>query len=243
MNVLGYFKILLPCMILALGSACDDDDLDMYDNDPKLYFFKGNYNYGEVYQPADSIVYSFRTAMPGITQDTVHIWAWIMGFPSDEDRAYALEQVITGGADEAVAGRHFVPFDDAAYANLLVVPAHAEKFRVPVIVLKDASLDEKEVRLEIRFKANQNFKTGIDEQQHFAICFSNLMSKPANWDRSWRYSFGEWSSDKMEFVIKYLGITDFDNPSTDVGEWNYLKALAIQKLLEHPDEYPGLSFD
>lgn len=243
MNVSGYFKILLPCLVMALGSACDDNDLDMYDNDPKLYFFKGNYNYGEIYQPADSVVYTFRTAIPGITQDTIYIWAWIMGLPSDGDRAFALEQVVTGGAREAVSGRHFLPFDDRAYDSLLVVPAHVEKFRVPVIVLKDPSLDEEEVRLEIRFKTNQNFKTGIAEQQHFTILFSNLMSKPANWDRSWRYSFGEWSSDKMEFVIKYLGITEFDDPSSDVGEWNYLKALAIQKLLEHKDEYPGLSFD
>lgn len=231
-------------MIAGLG-GCRSDELGSYENDPKLYFFKGNHNYGQIVQDT-STRFSFKAVDPEATRWNVDVYAQTMGLLSESDRPYEVEQVITGVENEAVAGKHFVPFDDPAYGPLHVVPANTVLFPVPVILLKDPSLAEQEVTLTIRFKANANFKPGIEAQSKFTITYSDMLAEPANWN-SWRYSFGPWSSEKMEFIMRYVGITDFDNPSNDMGEINYLKALATQKLLEqmeaNPDWEPGFDFN
>lgn len=57
--------------------------------------------------------------------------------------------------------------------------------------------------------------------------------KPGNWDSSWKYIFGDWGSEKMWFIVNYLGYRDFNLTILDGGYKDYLKLKAHAKLAEY----------
>ena len=111
------------------------------------------------------------------------------------------------------------------------IPAGEVKVKVPVIFLKDPSLDSLKVRLELSFGEMEDFKPGIDVWTTFVITSTAEASQPSNWDKDWRVVFGKWGSVKMKFIIEYVGFTAFEE-TVDSGFRNYLKTKAAQKLLE-----------
>ena len=64
------------------------------------------------------------------------------------------------GEAEAQAGVHYVPFDDATLLSKSYVPAGATIAKVPIVVLRDPSLDTQSVALRITFKDNGIFQPG-----------------------------------------------------------------------------------
>lgn len=212
-------------------SGCEQLDVNRYENDPRLYFFNGYDNTRTpTYYHQDSIAQSFFLLPAEQERDTVFIVLETMGMPSDEPRPFRLVQTNEGEPDAAVSGKHYLPFDSEEMKRNMMIPAGAVRYYMPLIVLRDPSLEISKVRLKIGIGENEYFKQGIDEELEFMVTITATAEEPPTWDD---WYFGDWGPKKMWFVINYVGITDFMDVSEDSAYLNYLKAFAIQKLREY----------
>jgi hypothetical protein len=213
--------IYISLLILSVGAlfSCQEKEIDRYENDPRLYFFRSSYVQGQ----RDSISASFFILGNLASRDTVYLEIRTMGMPSTERRFFKVEQMNVGEAHAAISGKHFVAFDDEVYKSLWVVEPGEITATLPIILLRDASLKSEEVRLEITFAENEYFKSGIINNSRFVIKISDYATKPATWD-GW-YVLGAWGPQKMLFLIQYVGIDFNDDPTKYTADYNYLMYL------------------
>lgn len=198
-----------------------------YEDDPRLYFY--NINSGQ----HDSISQTFFVLPSTQMEDTVEVDIRTMGYPTDYDRPVVLVQTNAGEPDAAVPGKHYVPFDDARVKDKFRIAAGEVKCIIPVIFLKDPSLETSKVRLELAFAETKDFKPGIDAWSTFVITSTAEASEPSNWSTQWRYIFGTWGAVKMKFIVEYVGFSAFDEQLMDMGYRNYLTTKAAQKLFDY----------
>jgi hypothetical protein len=225
------YVLLLPLVI----AACTQNEMLRYENDPAVYFDGAGYN------KIDSINHSFFLLKSDILKDTVLVRVNTMGELSSQDRPVTVVQTNASDSAAAVAGVHYVPFDDADLKPLMQVPAGKEYVDIPVVFIRDKSLDTLKVRLELALAANGYFRPGIVEKQRFVLTTTDLIEKPATWDAGWYIFLGRsWGPVKMRFIIDITGYTDWATTPTDMALMQYFGALAKQKLLEynaaHPDD-------
>ncbi len=222
-------KYIVPVVVL-LAAACSQHDALMYESDPQVCFYRGDDGYGQ----QDSILHSFFLVSDTQDRDTVWVELALIGFPADEPRAVNIVQTNKDAADAAVAGTHYVALDDPEVVNQIVIGAGQAVTKIPIILLRDISLKTGKKRLELTVEANTYFKPGIDADRNFMIQTTELAEKPSNWDdkASWKNYFGEWSSQKMWFIVNYLGLTEFEE-TYDTGYKTYLKLKAHSKLNEY----------
>lgn len=223
---------LLSLVLLLAG--CHLESVEEYENEPRLYFFKGNYNLGEWVQE-DSITHSFFSVPELQKRDTVWIDIRTMGYLGEEARTFKIVQTNLGESDAAVPGTHYIGFDDPSIAELMKMPARAFRYLMPVILLRDPSLETATVRIKMGVAKNENFGVGIDTLSHFLITTTSVPAKPTTWDSHWKVSFGTWGAKKMWFIMNYVGITDFEDISAldDYTYRMYLKTMAQDKLEEY----------
>ena len=156
----------------------------------------------------------------------------LMGFPMNAIRPVEIVQTNQDAADAAIAGVHYIAFDDAEVKDLMVMGTNQVIARIPVIFLRDVSLKTEKRRLEMTIVENDYFKRGIDADCDFMIQTTELAEEPTNWASTWKAYFGEWSSQKMWFIVTYLGLDDFE-AEYDAGYKKYLKQKAHSKLNEY----------
>ena len=223
------FAALLACM------SCQEQDMMHYEDTPAIYFANN-----EAIDQRDSISYTFFTAAANVKLDTVRVLICAMGVPVDYDRPIMLLQTNTGEPDAAIAGTHYVPFDDPALIDSFCIPAGEVQHFIPIVVIRDKSLATEEVRLEMELKSNEHFRPGIDAWRHFLVKATDTASKPTNWDTTWKYHFGaSWGPEKMRFIIQYTGFSDFDNPPSDYSYLSYLGNTAKQALIDYNAAHPN----
>lgn len=187
----------LSVFALAFSLAGCEQDLPTYsDSQARLNFDYTQYSGGRVN-------YSFLFS-GGKQRDTIWIQLNTMGFLSDEDRPFELQQIATGDND-AVPGKHYVSLDDEGVKKYMVVPAHKNYARVPIIVLRDASLDNATYRLNIALKPNDVFQTGYFTNSSMTISITNELAKPTAWAGAMNYYFGQWGPVKHQFMIDVTG--------------------------------------
>lgn len=231
-KILRYIGRLLPVVLLLGG--CNQEGVYEYENEPRLYFFKGNYNLSELVQN-DSIIHSFFSVPESQSRDTVWIDIRTMGYLGEEARTFKIVQTNEGDSDAAIPGTHYIGFDDPAVAEMMKIPAKAFRYLMPVVLLRDPSLDNKTVRIKMTIGKNENFGVGIDTLSHFLVTTTSAPAKPLTWDSDWSTSFGTWGAKKMWFIMNYIGITDFEDVSglNDYTYKVYLKTMAQDKLKEY----------
>lgn len=220
--------IYLICAMALLAEGCERHDAQLFEGEPRLCFFRGEDGTGQ----QDSILQSFFVVPEERERDTVWVEIALMGFPVDAARPVSIAQTNAGEADAAVAGTHYVAFDDAEIKDLMMMGANQVKARIPVIFLRDISLKTGKKRLEMTIVENDYFKRGIDADCNFMVQTTELAEIPTNWDDSWKSYFGDWSSQKMWFIVNYLGLDDFE-AEYDAGYKKYLKQKAHSKLNEY----------
>ena len=182
-------------VFMLLGISCKKNVALEYENDPALYFT--NDPYGQ----RDSIHHSFFI-IDG-DRDTVYVEIQTMGMTSNNVRPFVLEQTNEGTPNAAIAGVHYIAFDDPSVSKFYVIPAHNVKVNVPIILLRDESLNTGEVRLAFKISSNEYFRQGIAAWTNFLIKTSAQASKPKIWDTYWKYKFGaSWGPVKMKFIIE-----------------------------------------
>ena len=227
-------KFLILWMLSSVLLAACDEVLTPYNVDTCWLGF-------DMENSADTLVYrTFIYSGPQAETDTVWIPLKTIGKVVDYDRPVKLVQLPVEDSC-AVAGKHFVAFDDPEMLEHLKIPKGSVRKSFPLIVLRDPSLELEEVRIELKIGENEYFRSGIDEWTNFVVKTTSMAVKPTNWDSYWKYYFGiTWGSVKMKFIIDNTGFTEFDGGSLSSDYTNYLSSKVKQKLLEyntnHPDE-------
>lgn len=188
-----YILWLLP----VFGLFACEDDMDVYNSPEKRLNF--------VYEPymADTViprtfVYDAATRV----FDTVWLDIETMGFIEEHDRPFVLEQVEKGDGEQAVAGKHYIAFDDPLVAVHYKIPAGKNGARVPVVLKRDPSLKQQAVTLCIKIGHNEDFISGYDIYQKKVIVFSDMLEKPMHWNSLAVYYFaGKYGKVKHQFMI------------------------------------------
>ncbi len=202
-------KLLVGCALLGSMTACEKD-LPNYDTKAcQLNFYYGNQasSSSDVTEEAASKAFSFvLNAGPDVTQDTIWLDVNTMGYLSDKDRPFELQQIATEGND-AVPGKHYIGFDNAELkAKYYFIPAGKASVKVPVVVLRDPSLEENDVTLKVTFKPNEHFTAGYKAFSIYMLTISDKLTKPSLWEPCYLdYNFGLYGSKKHELMIAWTG--------------------------------------
>lgn len=229
-----YISLILFLTIEIFFSACEENVALEYEDDPALYFAY------EDYGQKDSISQSFFVIHSSQLRDTVYVKVNTMGNLKDFDRPIKLIQTNEGEANAAVAGVHFVAFDSEELAGKIFVAAGANYVNVPVILLRDPSLELSEYRLALSIDKNEYFRPGINTLTHFVVKTSSLAVKPSTWDKYWRYQFGaSWGSVKMRFIIDATGVTEWEILPSDLSYGTFLGAQVKAKFEQYNKEHPN----
>ena len=228
-TIAKYIIILLSGLSFC---GCEEKVVLLYENQPGLYFFQG-VDYTNNVSQNDSISYSFYIKESSRERDTLYLNLRAMGIPSPQDRPISFLQTNIGGTKDAVAGRHYVAFDDPEVVPHIVMPANGVITNIPLIILRDPSMKLNEFRICLQILPNEHFNIGLETQKSFLIKVSDMTAPPSNWN-SWKYYFGEWGPVKMKFIIDYVGLTAFDKYSEfSQAELDFYKMKANQKLEEY----------
>lgn len=222
-------------MTLLANVSCEKD-LQVF-NDPtcRLNFYYDNLettkNFKDDYAQGN---YSF-IYKGDVTQDTVWVEMESMGKLSDKDRPIELEQLDTT-ATMAVAGKHYVAFSDPSLAKYYVMPAGKARTKVPIVILRDASLKKETVVLKYRIKPNAYFESGYGVFQTRSLAITDRLSEPSYWKKAFDmggYSYslydciGDWGAVKHQFMINVTGKAWDDDfiESFMTGDNSYLNYL------------------
>lgn len=232
---------ILTGMVFILFAASCEKDLEPYDApDCHLNFIYLSYAGDKILttedvkkdKSADYNLTSYSFVYSGDAQrDTLWFKIGTMGFLSDVDRPLALQQLPAGDTlEDAQPGVHYVAFDDPQLADFYRVPAHCDTLSIPVILLRDPSLDTKTVELKFGFKDNGFFKPGYDMFSTRIIRLTAEYVQPSNWPEA---MFGKWGPEKHRLMIEwteekwdeeYIKKIYEDYPYVEfIGAWLYYK--------------------
>lgn len=242
MNTMKAWKnILVGCTLATLVIACKEE-YPVYETTVcNLNFVYYDY-YNDILDaedvPAEDKItnFSFMYSGEGVETDTLWFEVESMGYLSNEGRPIALQQIPVEGEDNAEAGVHYVPFDDASMAGFYIMPANTSLVKIPVVLLrKDPELETKTVTLKFGFKENAYFQPGYDSLAVRTIYITDRLSQPGNWG-SLGY-FGDYGEQKHLLMIEWTGEAWDEEYIEELvsGDYAYLTYLAPwfkQKLEE-----------
>ena len=224
------------CLLISglIFPGCEEKVVDQFDAEPSLFFYNGNYNLAGESQ-LGSYSYSFFYIESSVTQDTLWVDVRLNGFTPDEDYPISLVQ-LNEGDSAAVAGKHYVAFDDPSMQEELIMPAGNISTLIPIVINKTEDLEIKEFTLEFGFEANNYFVAGIEDPSTFTITMTAMAVKPPAWDHYYDVAFGEWGQEKMKFLIDYVGFTDFTISLSSFDLYRYYNLKARAALEEYEAE-------
>ncbi len=249
-KILTYLTL---AVIIATLSACEKS-LEVYDAGNGLTFY---YEVPAYASPIDTITisYSFVYAGSSVTRDTIWVPVETIGKLSDVDRTISIEQIETSGVN-AVAGTHYIAFDDASLAAYYVVEAGQTMASIPVVLLRDASLKTEDVTLLIQIQKNDDFTLTKPDRNTLKITFSDQLVKPNNWAYYATRYFGDYGPVKHQWLIDItgnkwdydylydIGFTDTGySPNSDSGYLTYLAEYLSRKLAEYNTERTSQGLD
>jgi hypothetical protein len=226
------------CLLVTglIFSGCEEQIVNQFDTESSLFFYNGNYNLAGEDQ-VESYSYSFFYTGSTVTQDTVWVDIRLTGFPSDRDRDISLVQFNADSTDAAIAGTHYVAFDDPTMKEKLIMPANNISVLIPIIINKTEDMETNEFTLDFGFEANDYFVDGLEELSTFTVTMTAMAVKPPAWDYYYDLAFGEWGQAKMKFLIDYVKLTDFaiSMDDSDLRKYYNMKSRAL--LEEYEEEY------
>jgi hypothetical protein len=196
-------------MIVILSTyACKKDQYYLYNDVARIQFgpelariYTTSANLADTLKP-----YTFYYEKATETQDTVFFDIYAIGGVSKEDRSFTLEQVQVPNVTNAVAGKHYVAFNDPKATKNFVIKAGAIHTKVPIILLRDPSLKTTTYILKFNVVEDKNFKTGEINNLWRKIEFTDRLSQPAAWNASAiQFYYGKYSVVKHQFMIQSTG--------------------------------------
>ena len=232
--------------LLLVTTSCEKSLEVFSDTTCRLNFYYREAEITSNFQPnmaqrSFSFIYSGN-----IQQDTVWVEVESMGLLADYDRPITIEQVDTT-AVMAVAGKHYVAFDDPSLVKYYVMPAGKARTKLPIVVLRDASLKHESVVLKYRIKPNDFFTKGYDVFQTRSLSITDRLAQPAYWTKGYPmyggyYSLynciGYYGVVKHQFMIDITG-KPWDDAFIEefiTGDTNYFNYI-LNKLVSELDKY------
>lgn len=215
-----------------LTTSCEQDLPVWEDHTARLNF----YNESKT-DTLQSYCFVYHNEVP---QDTVWMRVTTMGFPADHDRTFELQQVMTG-EDDAVAGTHYVAFDNAELRKHYVIKADSVGAYFPVVVLRHETEADKVFTLKFTIKDNDEFKVGYNDLLYKYVTITDMLVKPSNWTGLMNYMFGQYGTEKHKFMIKvsgnlwdeeYIAANKFNNYSQADQNYMFYLSTMFQEALD-----------
>lgn len=219
-------KIKLYLVFIALTAlfACENDPY--YFNSEARLRIEGP----EVWTlGTDSLAFSFANYSSAITDTTFDVTVYVIGEATDQARTAEL------GTDPSITTAEASMY---SFPETLIIPAGQLSANLPVTVYRSEALKAAEVRLYIKVEENDDFQIGVNEQNHLLLKWSDILSKPNNWNDLEEF-FGEFSLTKYRFIIDVLNIGTFD---TNELSWAQMKNYQIElaeALRLYNEAHPG----
>lgn len=197
-------KIILGLLLLL--SACDERQMETYENDAYLYF--------ETTIEKDSIFYTFGYN-PGVNEIDIPLEVHLIGRPGDADRELklAIDTLLTTASPadyrlpEHPVFRKGLPMDT-----------------IYVRLLNTERLTRQTVTLVVKLVSNEYFTTGPAGNLRAKIVYNNIAAQPKWWDEVIeRVYLGKYSEAKFREFIIATGVSDL----TNLHE-SKIRALALQ---------------
>lgn len=147
--------------------------------------------------------FTFAYYSEDVTEATVELDITAIGYLSSLDRKVSIRQVTTTDTHEpAVAGTHYVPFDDPSVADQYVIKGDTTGARIPIVLKRDPSLATAEYILEISLVANEYFELGPPNEAVKRITISDILTKPNTWQGATNYYLGNYGTEKHKVMIE-----------------------------------------
>lgn len=137
-----------------------------------------------------------------------------------DNKGYVIDSTVTPKPNPAVAGVHYVPFNDSEAQALLKVKAGVVKDSLAIILKRDASLTTEKVRLRLRLEASDDLELGESKYLERTIVFSDMLELPSEWYSysNAYYYLGNYSVPKHELMIRVLKKLQSSDSRVD-DEW------------------------
>ena len=197
--------------------------------------------------------YTFVYQNSEVVRDTLWIEMATSGHIKDYDRSFEIEQVASSKGKNAVPGVHYVSFDDEELLQMMHVSSGANKALLPIVVLRDVSLQEDPVYLRIKLKENNFFNESFLPDRYYTVEITDQLVMPATWEIAEYYFAGTYGPKKLRFMIDFAGKWTIDDEwfddnfkdysNVDMGYTSYLSNYYTNKLIEHNTERKNKGLD
>lgn len=236
--------ILMSVCIMGLFYSCESEYM-LYSGDEYIQFGpedKVVHNTSTDYR--DTLKnYTFTYQGFDVTQDTLYFDLYAAGGPKDYDRPFSLVQVNVADTVNCVPGTHYIAFDDASVSDLYVLKAGAVHMLVPIVFLRDESLQDNTYALKIELVENEYFKLGDSSLLWRKAFVTDQLLKPSLWTGTLeKYYIGKYSVVKHRFLIDATG-ENWDDVmlatfTADMGSMNYWIAVGRKAIADYNREHP-----
>lgn len=247
-------KYFLGALVLLIFASCKENEPFLFNNGATLQFGPP---LSAIYQPGSSAAgasssYTFFYQPDEVKKDTVFFNIYAIGGVSSVDRSFKLKQVEVEEVENAVAGKHYVSFDDPDVSKNFVIKAGEMHSQVPVILLRDESLKTVDAVLSVEIVENENFKKGESNFIWRRLDFTDRINKPAAWSGYYQNNFyGAYSARKHKLMIDVTGelwdqafMVEVHKDLAEIGYYmSVVKAALIEYNNEHPNERMKDEFD
>lgn len=139
--------------------------------------------------------------------DTVFIRLMVRGDAPTEKAYIKLVQDSSSASDVAVAvaGKHYVSFDDPKLKeDYYFIEAGQLEKTIPIIILRDISLQMKTCQLDFHIEDSELLKAGSTTNNKARITISDQLTRPTEWSL-WGFFLGNYGRVKHQFVIDQSG--------------------------------------
>lgn len=222
MRVIKYISCALVAILIF--AQCSKEETPTFSAEDSIYFHYEKEPRDKYFQ-LDKKSYSFFLDDESVKQYEMGVIVQTLGDTYNYDRLITVEQTNVGEENAAVAGVHYIPFDDPEMQSRFVVKANEARAVLPIILLRNKDLKDKTVKLTLKMTSNEFFTQVFPLQNKFEIEFNDLILKPDDWDTFWGlpFIFGPtWGQVKMKFIMDQTGYTAFDASTIDYGYAIYL---------------------
>lgn len=220
------FTLLLPLF------SCEDG-LEVWNTDTSCIHFTEIDPDDKLETPINN---SFIFLDQEIMRDTVYLKVCCTGLTKNYERRVNLRQVVVEGVDNAQPNVHYLPFDTEGLQDRYVIGKDSVWAMIPIVLLRDRSLTEKQYTLRVELVGSDDFETGVASRLTRTITVSDYLSKPRSWMD--RY-FGAYSQVKHRFMIVSSFGQKFDEDffATELAGDRYLCIYYMDYFREKLAEY------
>lgn len=228
-TILNISASLLTLALPLLLGSCSKQEIPSW----------GSTDYARIVGPSvwtlntDSMEYSFASSPATVTSFTVEAEVWVEGANAEYDRTIYIS------IDDATNA----PSSSYSLPPSVVIPAGEGRASLPIELKRVSELASSKYTLKVSIDdSRSDIQTGVSAWHSLTIKFSDILSKPKNWDDLSEFFGATYSDTKYRFIIDTLGFGEFTYLETNGmswGEmWNY-RLILVGALDEYNAAHPG----